>query len=164
MGGGEETAKRYEHAGQGTGVEGPEEIRPSAAGKTQRRSPRGLLQHRPGRDHSLQREARICTDSRDPGSSYATNTTSYLFLYTPTNQYYYLTAGRWFSANSLDGPWTFATPNLPADFAQIPPSSPAAAVLASVPGTEEAKDAVLLAQVPITVIVNPATAPQQTSK
>jgi len=95
-----------------------------------------------------------------PGTKliYATNTMSYLFLYTPTNQFYYLTAGRWFSANSLGGPWTFATPDLPADFTHIPASSPASAVLASVPGTEEAKDAVLLAQVPTTVIVNPASA------
>jgi hypothetical protein len=89
---------------------------------------------------------------------YATNTLSYLFLYAPTNRYYYLTAGRWFSASSLDGPWTFATPNLPADFAQIPSSSPAGQVLASVPGTEEAKDAVLMANIPTTVIVNPAAA------
>jgi hypothetical protein len=95
-----------------------------------------------------------------PGTrlQYANNTTSYVFLYTPTNQYYYLTAGRWFSANSLDGPWMFATPSLPADFAQIPGNSPAAQVLASVPGTEEAKDAVLMAQIPTTVIVDPAAA------
>ncbi len=95
-----------------------------------------------------------------PGTQlkHATNTRSYVFLYTPKNQYYYLAAGRWFSANSLDGPWTYATPSLPADFAKIPPSSPAGAVLASVPGTEEAKDAVLLAQVPITATVNPARA------
>ena len=86
---------------------------------------------------------------------YATNTTSYLFLDASANRYYYLTAGRWFSADSLGGPWTFATPSLPADFARIPPSSPAGQVLASVPGTEEAKDAVLLAQIPTTVIVDP---------
>ena len=35
-------------------------------------------------------------------------------------------AGRWFRAKSLDGPWTFATADLPADFAKIPASSPAA--------------------------------------
>ena len=92
------------------------------------------------------------------GLNYATNTTSYLFLYTPKNQYYFLTAGRWFRADSLGGPWTFATPTLPPDFAQIPRSNPAAQVLASVPGTEEAKDAVLLAQVPNTVTINPAAA------
>jgi hypothetical protein len=54
----------------------------------------------------------------------------------------------------LQGPWTYATPDLPADFAKIPLSSPASAILATVPGTEEAKDAVLLAQVPTTMTVN----------
>ena len=49
-------------------------------------------------------------------------------------------------------------PTCRADFANIPPSSPAGQVLASVPGTEEAKDAVLLAQIPTTVIVNPKEA------
>lgn len=90
--------------------------------------------------------------------TYATNTNSVVFVYTPTQQFYYLTGGRWFSASDLQGPWAFATPNLPADFQKIPASSPASAILASVPGTEEAKDAVLLAQVPTTVTVKPAEA------
>jgi hypothetical protein len=100
-----------------------------------------------------------------PGTQlvYATNTNSYLFVYSPTNQFYYLTAGRWFAAGSLAGPWTFASPNLPADFARIPPASPAAQVLASVPGTEEAKDAVMIAQVPTSITVNAATAAAQAS-
>ena len=98
-----------------------------------------------------------------PGTQlvYASNTMSYVFFHAPANRYYYLTAGRWFSASSLNGPWAFATPSLPADFARIPPKSPAGQVLASVPGTEEAKDAVLLAQVPTTVVVNPAAAAAQ---
>src|SRR6266480_1406301 len=85
---------------------------------------------------------------------YATNTNSVVFVFTPTQQFYYLTAGRWFSAMDLQGPWTYATPDLPADFAKIPLNTPASAILASVPGTEEAKDAVLLAQVPTTITVN----------
>lgn len=95
-----------------------------------------------------------------PGTAlqYATNTMSYVFFHAATKQYYYLSAGRWFSSGSLAGPWTFATPSLPADFARIPHSSPASQVLASVPGTEEAKDAVLMAQVPTTVTVDPAAA------
>jgi hypothetical protein len=103
--------------------------------------------------------------SQIPGTQlvYASNTRSYLFVYSPTQQYYYLTAGRWFTSSSLQGPWTFATANLPADFAQIPPSSPAAQVLASVPGTEEAKDAVMIAQVPARITVNPATAAARAS-
>src|SRR5881398_2764122 len=94
----------------------------------------------------------------DTQLTYATNTDSVVFVFTPTQQFYYLTAGRWFSAMDLQGPWTYATPNLPADFAKIPPSSPASAILASVPGTDEAKDAVLLAQVPTTMTVKPAEA------
>jgi hypothetical protein len=90
--------------------------------------------------------------------SYATNTESNVFLQSGENQYYYLVAGRWFRAKTLDGPWTFATSDLPADFAKIPPKSPASHVLVSVPGTNEANDAVLLAQVPNTVIVDRAKA------
>src|SRR6266550_3088913 len=94
----------------------------------------------------------------DTQLTYATNTNSVVFVFTPTQQFYYLTAGRWFSAMDLQGPWTYATPDLPADFAKIPASSPASAILASVPGTDEAKDAVLLAQVPTTMTVKPAEA------
>src|SRR5436190_10672587 len=73
-----------------------------------------------------------------PGTqlTYATNTDSVVFVFAPTEQFYYLTAGRWFSTMDLQGPWTYATPDLPADFAKILPSSPASAILASVPGTE----------------------------
>jgi hypothetical protein len=95
-----------------------------------------------------------------PGTqlSYATNTESYVFAYASTKQVFYLTSGRWFNASSLDGPWTFATPKLPDDFRRIPSTSPAAQVLASVPGTEEAKDAVLMAQIPTTAVVDPQAA------
>jgi len=98
-----------------------------------------------------------------PGTDlmYANNTDSPVFLYNPTQTYYYLAAGRWFSAANMAGPWTFATPNLPPDFAKIPLSSPASAVLASVPGTSEAKDAVLIAQIPTTMILNPTKAAAQ---
>ncbi|MGB2625871.1 MAG: hypothetical protein WAK20_03725 [Candidatus Acidiferrum sp.] len=89
---------------------------------------------------------------------YAINTESNLFFQRGENQYYYLVAGRWFRATSLEGPWTFATSDLPADFSKIPPNSVAARVLVSVPGTDEATDAVLLAQIPNTVIVDRAKA------
>jgi hypothetical protein len=89
---------------------------------------------------------------------YSTNTSSYWFVDTATNDYYYLTGGRWFRSRSMKGPWVFATTSLPADFSRIPESDPASIVLASVPGTDEAKDAVLLAQVPTTLSINPATA------
>lgn len=92
---------------------------------------------------------------------FASNTDADVFVYSPTQQYYYLAAGRWFRSPSLQGPWTYATPDLPADFAQIPLSSPAARVLVSVPGTEQARDAVMLAQIPTVVTVNPTAAAAQ---
>lgn len=100
----------------------------------------------------------VYTKIPDTQLTYATNTDSVVFVYTPTQEFYYLTAGRWFRASDLQGPWTFATPDLPADFAKIPLNNPASAVLSSVPGTDEAKDAVLLAQVPTTMTINPAGA------
>lgn len=86
---------------------------------------------------------------------YVTNTDNDLFMSLPQQRYYVLLSGRWFSSQSLDGPWSFiAGANLPSDFARIPPSHPKAEVLASVPGTESAKDAVLAAQVPQTATVD----------
>jgi len=93
--------------------------------------------------------------------SYATNTDSPFFLYAPKNEYYYLAAGRWFRSDTLEGQWRFASLDLPADFAKIPLSSPASAVLSSVPGTEEAKDAVLIAQIPTVMEIDPASAAAQ---
>src|SRR2546423_1433424 len=90
----------------------------------------------------------------------ATNTDADLFVYTPTQAYYYLAAGRWFKASDLKGPWTYTTPDLPPDFANIPENTPAGRVLVSVPGTDDAKDAVLMAQVPTTATVDPKAAEQ----
>jgi hypothetical protein len=86
--------------------------------------------------------------------SYAKNTESDVFLQTDEKQYYFLVSGRWFRAKSFKGPWTYASANLPKDFSQIPRKGPKGDVLASVPGTQEAADAVLLAQVPTTAVVN----------
>ena len=76
------------------------------------------------------------------------NTESVLFLNAADGHYYFLVAGRWFRARQLEGPWTSASRDLPADFGRIPDRDPAAFVKASVPGTREAKDAVLLASIP----------------
>ena len=80
--------------------------------------------------------------------SYVSNTQSDLFWHSESRQFYYLVAGRWFRAATLQGPWTFCTNDLPGDFAQIPPNHTKGLVLASVPGTPEAKEAVLQAQIP----------------
>jgi hypothetical protein len=84
------------------------------------------------------------------------NTDSVLFQHAGDRKLYFLVAGRWFRGDSLNGPWSPASKDLPADFAQIPDSDPAAFVKASVPGTREAQDAVLLASIPSTTTVQVA--------
>jgi hypothetical protein len=86
--------------------------------------------------------------------SEVTNTESFLFYDNASQTYYFLTSGRWFRNQNLRGIWEYASASLPADFAKIPPSHPKASVLASVPGTLEAADAVLLASVPEMAVVN----------
>ena len=54
---------------------------------------------------------------------------------------------------SLKGPWTFATPDLPAAFRAIPEGAPYYAVRASVPGTSESAEARLKASIPTTARV-----------
>jgi hypothetical protein len=78
------------------------------------------------------------------------NTPNVLFFHPAENFYYVLLSGRWFSARAFAGPWQFATDRLPADFSLISPTAPDAAVLASVPGTIAAQEAVLTAQIPQT--------------
>ncbi len=87
-----------------------------------------------------------------------TNTDSTVFMNNADKQYYFLVAGRWFRAADLSGPWSAASKDLPSDFGSIPEDSPAAVVKSSVPGTEEAKDAVMLASVPRTTTVKASNA------
>src|SRR4030095_16613143 len=81
-----------------------------------------------------------------------------LLRHTPGARLYSLVSGRCFSAGSLDGPWTFATTSLPADFARIPPDGPRGSVLASVPGTPQAQEALLQSQVPPQAALDRSTA------
>ncbi|MGH9747628.1 MAG: hypothetical protein ACRD59_16150 [Candidatus Acidiferrales bacterium] len=90
--------------------------------------------------------------------SYATNSEDSVFVHKPDNQVYALLSGRWFRAGNINAPWIYAGNDLPADFAKISPGKPYSSVLVSVPGTQNASDAVLLAQVPTTAIVNRAAA------
>jgi hypothetical protein len=85
------------------------------------------------------------------------NTASPLFRLDGT--YYLLVAGRWFSTKDLQrGPWKFTMP-LPDAFARIPDDDDAAEVRASVPGTLEARRAVLEAQLPQSKTVKAGAAP-----
>lgn len=91
-----------------------------------------------------------------PGTTllWVSNTESDLFRLGKEGPFYYLVAGRWFSAPNLNGNWTFSTPTLPEVFKQISLEHPRSRVLASVPGTQQAAEAVLLAHVPQTARVN----------
>ena len=88
------------------------------------------------------------------GLQWVSNTESDVFRMGTTGAVYYLVAGRWFTAADFTGPWTFATPTLPADFKKIPLEHERSRVLASVPGTDQAIEAVLLAEIPQTARVN----------
>lgn len=88
---------------------------------------------------------------------WVSNTDSDVFRMGKAGLVYYLVAGRWFSAPDFTGPWTFATTNLPEDFKKIPLEHERSRVLASVPGTSQAAEAVLLASVPQTARVDKKT-------
>ncbi len=88
------------------------------------------------------------------------NTESDVLLDVPTQNYYTLLSGRWFRSKALAaGNWTYVPPDaLPSSFAKIPPDSDIGEMRASVPGTDEAEDAVLDAQIPQTTAVRRADA------
>jgi len=75
------------------------------------------------------------------------NTEQDLFFHTVDARYYFLVSGRWFATEDLGGEWVWVA-ELPEDFASIPPDHAYARVLASVPGTPQAAEAVLQAQIP----------------
>jgi hypothetical protein len=88
-----------------------------------------------------------------------TNTESLLMLDSAGGKFYYQAAGRWFRAPKLDGTWEAASTDLPQDFQKIPEDHPLAFIKSTVPGTEEAQDAVLLASVPQSTYVDPTKEP-----
>jgi hypothetical protein len=88
-----------------------------------------------------------------------TNTEDDLFLYTPQQQYYMLLSGRWFRAEALQGAWQFvASAELPRDFTRIPESHPKGAVLASIAGTPQARQAVIANDIPQTATISRSAA------
>ena len=86
---------------------------------------------------------------------YVKNTTANIFRDTNSLDYYILLAGRWFRSKSLEsGPWEFVDgKSLPEQFAKIPENSPKAGVLASVPGTGPAKEALIANAIPQTATI-----------
>lgn len=79
---------------------------------------------------------------------YVANSDAALIRDKTDNAYYYLVSGRWFRAETLAGPWTFATTRLPADFLAIPADGPRGFVRVSIPGTPEAEQALIQARIP----------------
>lgn len=73
-----------------------------------------------------------------------------------SQDYYVLIAGRWYAGKALaSGPWRFVPGDkLPADFVKIPATSDMGDVRASVPGTEEAKEAIMDNEIPQTASVS----------
>ena len=85
---------------------------------------------------------------------FAKNSTANIFRDVTDQKIYLLVTGRWFRANDFAGPWQYVSEKeLPADFARIPDDSPKENVKASVPGTPQAQEAVIAADIPQTAKV-----------
>src|SRR3984957_19445360 len=93
------------------------------------------------------------------GLSYVSNSANDIFQDQGWGKYFVLISGRWYSSGSLSGGWHYVASNaLPPDFAKIPEGSPKDNVLASVAGTDAAREAVMDAQIPQTAKVDRNTA------
>ena len=86
---------------------------------------------------------------------YVSNTDSDVLMDINNQEYYILLSGRWYASKSIEGPWEFTQGDqLPEDFRSIPEESDMAIVRYAVPGTEEAEEAVLDAQMPQTAAID----------
>ena len=84
------------------------------------------------------------------------NTENDLF-YSPIEQkYFLLAAGRWFKSGPLAGPWAAASDSLPEDFKNLPSTPETDDILASVPGTPAANEAMIMASIPNKATINRA--------
>ena len=90
---------------------------------------------------------------------YVSNSSEQIVMDIRSQLYFVLLSGRWYSSSKLEGTWTYVDFNeLPADFAKIPEGSEKDIILASVPGTQAAKDAVRESLVPQAAVVDRKTA------
>jgi hypothetical protein len=129
------------------------EVKASLPGKPVKAVPKVFVSLQPGELILLSGEPNYLV-VQGTNLLWVSNTESDVFRLGKTGAVYYLVAGRWFSAPDFTGPWTFVTPSLPADFKKIPLEHERSRVLASVPGTDQAAEAVLLAQIPQTARVS----------
>lgn len=82
---------------------------------------------------------------------YLSNSDSDVFLDIDTQRYYVVLSGRWYRSQGLGGPWEYVRPEaLPGKFERIPAGSPKEHVLAHVPETDQAREAILDATIPET--------------
>jgi hypothetical protein len=86
---------------------------------------------------------------------YVSNTDSDLLYEAAERAYYVLLSGRWYTSQSLEGPWLYKPGNdLPEQFRQIEEDSEVGTVLYAVPGTQVAKEAVMDARIPQTAAID----------
>ena len=84
-----------------------------------------------------------------------TNSASDVFMHVSEQKYYIVLSGRWFQASKMQGPWVFVkSDELPAAFQKIPEDSNQADSRVYVAGTDEAREAVMDAQIPQTAAVS----------
>lgn len=88
------------------------------------------------------------------GLSYITNSPNDIFYI--EGHYYILLSGRWYTSSSLySNAWTYiSSKSLPEDFSRIPEGSPKDRVLAFVAGSQEAREAMVDAQIPQTAKID----------
>jgi hypothetical protein len=91
---------------------------------------------------------------------YVSNSDNDIFMDENSQKYFVLISGRWYQTKNLNSDdWKYIPADqLPGDFAKIPPGSPKDNVLASVAGTDAARDAVMDAEIPQTAKVDRHTA------
>ncbi len=83
-----------------------------------------------------------------------TNSASDIFMHVSQQKYYIVLSGRWYLSSTMQGPWVYtASDKLPAAFQSIPADSSQAGSRVYVAGTDEAREAVMDAQIPQTAAV-----------
>jgi hypothetical protein len=87
---------------------------------------------------------------------YMSNSDNDIFMDENSQKYFVLISGRWYQTKNLNSDdWKYIPADqLPGDFAKIPPGSAKDNVLASVAGTDAARDAVMDAEIPQTAKVD----------
>jgi len=86
------------------------------------------------------------------------NTDSSVFMDVTEQKYYMVISGRWYQASSMESKWKYVeSDSLPESFATIPDDSKYADVKTYVAGTDEAREAVVDAEIPQTAAVKRET-------